>query len=54
MYVFCKMKYFRCFLVLKLYNFKHKFVETKLNLNFISVSQEENLGKIPLNSVSSV
>lgn len=34
-YVFCKIRYLRYFLVLKFKNFKHKHVKTKLNLDFI-------------------
>lgn len=54
MYVFCKMKYMRYFcLVLKFYHFKYKCMETNLHLNFISVTQEENSGKISFNKISS-
>lgn len=39
-------------LVLKFKNFKHKRVKTKLDLDFISISQEENSGKVSFNRVS--
>lgn len=54
MYVFCKIKYLRYFcLLLKFCHFKHKCMETNLDLNFISVNQEENSGKISFNNISS-
>ena len=53
MYVFCKMKYLRYFLVLKFYHFKDKCMGKNLHLSFISVNQEENSGKISFSNISS-